>query len=57
MYASVRVAAVKQLSALLAKEDCQLTSLCLEDSQLKELTNLILDALVDNSNLTKINLR
>lgn len=54
---SVRVTAVQQLSALLSREDCQLTSLCLEDSQLKELTNMILEALVDNTSLAKINLR
>lgn len=48
---------MQELSALLAREDCQLLSLCLEDSQLKEHTILILEALVENTSLAKINLR
>ena len=51
------MAAVQQLAELLTREDCQLISLCLEDSQLKEHTSLILEALVDNTSLAKINLR
>lgn len=54
---SVRMAAVQQLASLLAKEDCHLLSLCLDDSHLKELTTSLLQAVVDNSSLEKINLR
>lgn len=49
--------AVQSLVTLLARDDCHLVSLCLEDSQLKEHTNLVLDALVENASLAKINLR
>lgn len=49
--------AVQQLASMLANENCQLLSLCLEDSHLKEHTTLILEALIDNNSLAKINLR
>ena len=51
------MSAVQQLAAMLANDDCQLVSLSLEDSHLKEHTTLILEALVDNNCLAKINLR
>ncbi len=48
---------VSQLASLLKKEDCRLHSLCLDDSNLKEHTPIILEALADNTSLEKINIR
>lgn len=54
---SAKALAVTHLAGILAKEDCQLLSLCVEDSHLKELTTVLLEAVVEGSNLVTINLR
>ena len=54
---SLKASAVKHLASLLAKEDCQLLSLCVEDSHLKELTPVLLEAVVEGHNLVTLNLR
>lgn len=45
------------LARLLAKEDCQLMSLCVEDSHLKEHTSVLLDAVLEGGSLVTLNLR
>lgn len=54
---SVKASAVTQLAKLLAKEDCQLLSLCVEDSHLKELTSVLLEAVIEGTNLVALSLR
>ena len=54
---SIRAAALSGLSKLLNKEDCHLRSLCVTDSKLKEQTTILLEALEDNTSLTKLDIR
>ncbi len=57
MFISLKASAVNHLASLLAKEDCQLLSLCVEDSHLKELMPVLLEAVVEGHNLVTLNLR
>ena len=51
-----RSGAIQALAQLLEDEECQLLSVSVEDSHLKELTVVLLNALAENNSLTAINL-
>ena len=53
----VRAGAMQALGQLLLMEDCQLLSLGLEESHLKELMAVVLNALADNTSLVSINIK
>lgn len=54
---SVRAQALECLASFLSREDCQLESLCLNESRLKEQTTVVLNAMATNTSLTTLNIR
>ena len=54
---SVRAQALECLASFLSREDCQLESLCLNESRLKEQTTVVLNAMATNTSLTALNIR
>lgn len=54
---SVRAQALVCIASFLSREDCQLESLCLNESRLKEQTTVVLNAVATNTSLTTLNIR